>query len=233
MMAYTLFTLALLVLALLSIEVTGTSASSQINSVATFMSPGGVLLPYPSVPLEFNGTIDGTPVVAQGSFQELYAQLGLEDPTETAVGFFNESAAALASREMSDCNCVPVPHNPTWKRAYVFSLDPIIKVMRDWHGDCNMKAHRCMQLNCFRGSAVHACNDRGEDKHIPCNRFADYTQKVRDQCFFKKRGSSGEAGGQLWDTEGWNIYVINQACVFVCSVAERNNAFFFRNGCKQ
>ncbi|CZS89360.1 uncharacterized protein RAG0_00764 [Rhynchosporium agropyri] len=218
MMTRTLLTLAVLLLALFRIEFIGTPAGSLIRSEAKYMSSGGTFrqsspraIPYPSVSLEFNGTIDGVPVISKGSIKAIYAQLGLDDPTETAIGFSNESAAVVP-REMSDCNCVPVPHNKQWKRAYVFSLEKIIKVMRNWKGDCNIKAQSCMLLNCYYGSAVHACNDEKEDQKLKCNVFADYTQKVRDGCYIAKKGLSGEAGGQLWDTEGWNIYVINEGC---------------------
>lgn len=55
-------------------------------------------VPYPVLPLEYEGTINGVAVSAKGSLQEIYAQVGLPDPTGSYELDVNEVNADLVPR---------------------------------------------------------------------------------------------------------------------------------------
>ncbi|KAG4425485.1 hypothetical protein IFR04_001404 [Cadophora malorum] len=110
----TFFAFTLLALYLLSFEVTSTIASITARPKAIHRSPGGALLPYPSVPMLYNGTINGSSVVMRGSLGGIDEQLGLEYPAmdNTKDETRNEVENAVVPRSKADCNCIPVFQGP-------------------------------------------------------------------------------------------------------------------------
>ena len=96
------------------------------------------------------------------------------------------------------------------------STDPIDEGIRYLHGisgDCQVEKgfQVCARVSCSWNGGIWLCNDTRDKLSVPCRTIAEYTQDIRDKCWFD--ASPGAPAfipivrGQEFDDGNWNIIV--------------------------
>ncbi|KAG4438415.1 hypothetical protein IFR05_006121 [Cadophora sp. M221] len=179
----TSLTTALLVIVLLAMEVIASPA--QDSNIPSGYS-------YPIAPGKLTGHYNGIPIDAT-SLDEVIAQITAKDSSFNLT----EIVAARKAVEARD---------NLYKLVNINQIDPIIGLIGvtadvEWY----VPARHCSDFNIQTAQAIMTiCNYNYHDIYPETHWIATHAQGIINKCRF-----IGQAGGQEFDSDGWNVIVRN------------------------
>ncbi|KAH6707614.1 hypothetical protein BKA61DRAFT_679014 [Leptodontidium sp. MPI-SDFR-AT-0119] len=173
---------------------------------------------YKFTPLHMTGTIGDSILNHTGTIQEIYAQLATEHPDFSLMELDEVSEFAVEARDKrskSDWKCIPVP-GQNWIRARDAEIDIGIAYLKKVKALCWVDGHACSRISCSWDSAITLCSVTPNKKGLSCEYMAYYAQDLRNRCtgnlVSDGRHSTNQVGGQAWDTDGYNVNVLQIDC---------------------
>ncbi|KAI0153103.1 hypothetical protein GGR57DRAFT_156232 [Xylariaceae sp. FL1272] len=141
-----------------------------------------------------------------GTVQEVFAQINharaqqgldpLDDPTVNST----ERVDIKRSYDKTLCNVGLTASADEWR------IYQGIEYLQGVKGRCGMTGPRvCGRISCSWDAAIFWCNDNNGYSEYDCSKFADYAQKVNDNCWFLPKQGQRQAWGQAFDTEKFNV----------------------------
>ncbi|EHL02917.1 hypothetical protein GLAREA_04084 [Glarea lozoyensis ATCC 20868] len=181
-------------------------------------------LPYPLVPLEVTGTVDGHDFDLQGTYDSVIAQLEKQYPEAfTNITEKHPSALVVTKRDTSNKSGLICCDKTSWPWQYTLTSD-VRRVINNLRTDdnagyhCKVRARSCTRLNCYGDSSIILCNDNTYDIQPACAYLATYAEDIINGCT-RDQGLWGPGSplrpfscGQKFDTDRYNVIVRSFSC---------------------
>ncbi|KUJ09226.1 uncharacterized protein LY89DRAFT_598214 [Mollisia scopiformis] len=107
--------------------------------------------------------------------------------------------------------CIPVP-GQDWGNADAGLIQDGINYLSGLQGGCCVGPTSCVRISCSWNSAIFLCNDNGYTICPNCGYLATYASDMINDCSSWNGGDSIIVGGQLFDSDHYNIIVRWDSC---------------------
>ncbi|PVH82450.1 hypothetical protein DL98DRAFT_586440 [Cadophora sp. DSE1049] len=198
-----------IVLVLMSIQlVLGVALPDGLSVEASHLGMEG----YAVKPMTFKGTIGGIAVEAEGSIEEIIANMEINYPGLTAnlTAEATEHDLSLHTRDKKiGIICCPIPGMPAdWTTAIQKYIEDGIKYLNNVKGYCGADPSTCSRVSCSYGASIWLCNFRDNHISATCSWIATFAQDLINKCAVWVQGANGKGVcGVEFDDENFRVIV--------------------------
>ncbi|PMD59977.1 uncharacterized protein K444DRAFT_663547 [Hyaloscypha bicolor E] len=167
---------------------------------------------YQMQPATFKGEIGDHSYELNGTAETVWAQLKEIYPE---IELKEHDSLGLETRAMEKRNkilpplCIPVSGWP-WVGATPSAIQDGISYLKNLNTRINIDAHACSRISCSYSSAIFLCNDNDVTISPASPYLATYAQDLNHLMDLCRSGK--KAGGQLFDTDRYNIIMRQDDC---------------------